>query len=797
MLGFDNRPSASCRSCGRDQHPEAIVSVGVPYFGQALDLCPDCRLDFEHAGRALSEFRPPLPDPRPFPWPGPVPADLESVGDATQAAVGAQLSVRGRHPEFARESELDPDSISALVAAWETWDNALPYYDLATPEHALGTVMFVLLSLELGGRAPKLYGRKGGPAEWLKALADQAKSQPALRDPRLPWLQAVLALEAGNLSTVDRELARGLEWLAEKPAEEMLLWQPVAAGLHYARALRARGRSLHAQERDALKAYCRAAPDDERGFLELAQAHFACARPDVAREILAARVGSADATPTAVAAEVRRELESLRPRLSQLHERTPQDPSPALSYAACLLSLGDAQAAWRVLDGSEWLDQIDPEEGLNPNDDRHEAEFATAARPYLELSARAAWALGERERALTLLRAAHQLALGHEGEVATRRDLLALLSEEVSERLTDLERETRAAHEACRALEKELRGTSGSETHERSGELLRLRGELEALILGAPPEEGGFGHEGLLALHALLGRHRAALDLEFREPVARRALDWFLGREFGARFVPLVEPPSPLDKGDLRLADDRYRAQLAVRALARRQLPDALRHDRQARDVVGFGAPIRLLLTYLELIRRGGESMRVWATTQWIETLPRGGAAEGQLPFEVGLLPVPEEHLESGDLGRFELLCDPTASDRPPAWPPLAKLAGRCQLLFPSEGAPEGLAKVPRVRAYVQRLLAAQPALPLLLDFSSGSGMFRLLVGCLASPDALTLEEPGLNTADASVEATLGSLVLALREAARGLDLDPEPTVTALLADLPDDVRARLLDGAD
>lgn len=75
--------------------------------------------------------------------------------------------------------------------------------------------------------------------------------------------------------------------------------------------------------------------------------------------------------------------------------------------------------------------------------------------------------------------------------------------------------------------------------------------------------------------------------------------------------------------------------------------------------------------------------------------------------------------------------------------------------------------------------------------------MFRLVVGCLASPDALTLEEPGLNTADASVEATLGSLVAALREAARALELDPEPTITALLAELPDEVRNRLLGGPD
>jgi hypothetical protein len=784
VLGFDHRQSSSCRICGQSQDPEALFPLEVPLFAQSHQVCAGCRADYRSSGRVLSELQAPVPPSRPFPWPGPLAGDVEVVGEASQAALRAHLEVRAtRQPS--PEGDLDPPQLEALVSAWQSWDDSLPYYESTSAEHALGVILFSLLTLELGSRAPKLYGRRGGPAEWLKGLADQARNQPALRDPRLPWLRAVLALEAGNLAGVDRDLALALEWVRERGEAER--WSEVAAGLHYARALRARARSLWGAERDALKEYCRAAPSDELGFLELARAQVRCSRPEVAREILAARVGSAAATPAAVAREVRDQLGELRPRLQELHAERSQASSalsPALSYAACLVVLGEHDEAWRVLSGSEWLAQIEPsgwtpEEAQDPRgaepEDPEPCDLDPSARPYLELSARAALGRGQREGALKLLQAAHDLAKrSGEDEPRVRRDLLAVLQEEACERLDDLEEATRSDAAAL--------ASAGPEDPDERREIER---SLHERLLGGG--EGPASGEGLRALHALLRRHRVPLALEFREPIARRALDWFLGRELANRFAPLVEPPSPLDSGQVRLADDRYRTHLAYRALARRQLAEALGHDQRARDAVGFGSPIRPLLTYLELVRRGGPSLAAWATGRWLRTLGQEG--RGQIPFEVGLLPVQDDELEECDLRRFALLLAVEDPDRPAEWPALGRLAGRCQLLFPSEGALEGLPKVPRVRAYVQRLLAEHPGLALLLDWGSGSGMFRLVLGCLASPDALTLD--GLNVSDESVLASLATLLDGLRDAAASLDLDPGPPLAALLENLPPELRAR------
>jgi len=797
VLGFDHRPSVSCRICGQSQHPENLVDLAVPLSRQSLQLCLACRADYECSGRSLSEFNAPSPPERPFPWPGPTPADLESSSDSARGALEAHLEVRLARPHPAVEGSLSPEELGRLVEAWEAWDNGLPYYDLSTPEHARGVVLFSLLTLELGSRAPKLYGRKGGPSEWLKSLADQARAQPGLRDPRLPWARAVLAYQEGNLAGVDRDLALALEWL--EACEDAERWAPVAAGLHYARALRARARSLWGGERDALKAYCRAAPQDELGFLELAQAQIRCARPEVAREILAARVGSADATPAAVAREVAAELGALRPRLAELHAGTPQAASPALAYTACLLALGEFDEAWRVVSGAEWLAQVEPsgwtpaQESSGADSEHEPCDLDPEVRPYLELAARAALGRGQRARALTLLQAVHDLALAAEGdEPRARRDLLAVLQEEVTERLDALDLATAERSQELAILAGEISKLEGAAQLEALEELGQGQDAIRQRLLGDEEGSAQFGEGGgLRSLVALLRRHQPALATELREPVARRALDWFLGREFGARFEPLVEPPSPLDSSRVRLADGRYRTHLAYRALARRQLPEALAHDHQARDAVGFGAPFRPLLTYLGLIRRGGPTLRVWATARWLETL--AGPGRGDLPFEVGLLPVTEEELEAGDLDRFGLLLRSDDPERPSEWPPLPRLSGRCQLLFPSEGPPEGLPKVPRVRAYVQRLLTSHPGLPLLLDWSVDSGMFRLVLGCLASPDALTLEAPGLNAADESVLASLTSLVAGFQRAAKELDLDSASTLSALLEHLAPELRARFL----
>ena len=293
---------------------------------------------------------------------------------------------------------------------------------------------------------------------------------------------------------------------------------------------------------------------------------------------------------------------------------------------------------------------------------------------------------------------------------------------------------------------------------------------------------------GLRAIHALLRRYQDAIDDELQDPVARAALSWFLGRELGARFRPSVEPPSRLDRGNLSLADSRMRLGLAFRSVARRQFHLAVEHERLGRESLGFGAPLRALLDYLELVRRGGEGVTRWAVSAWLSA----SRSSRERSWEVGIISIDAELLESGGTDPFAALLE-TGPERSPELPPLAQILGRCLLYFPdADGGLRELPRSPRVRSYLRAAIKAQPRFPLLLDLGPEAGMFRLLFGSLASPDALTEDELGLNAADASVREWLDAVVDELRRAATELGLDAERLLAPLLRSCPPELAAEL-----
>ena len=208
--------------------------------------------------------------------------------------------------------------------------------------------------------------------------------------------------------------------------------------------------------------------------------------------------------------------------------------------------------------------------------------------------------------------------LEEEGALQLRRDLIALLLAELGERLEELELETRPMAAALQAARAE--GDAGEEE--------RLTQELGAALAS---EE-----QGLPGLHALIRAHAAALLAETSD-YERAALAGFLGRELGAGFRPLVTPPGISDRADLRVSDGRLRLDLCYLALAKRRLPDAVREERAARGATSHGTPLRLLLAYLELPRRGERIGHALAVQAWSQLPLR------RPPLEVGLLYVPAE----------------------------------------------------------------------------------------------------------------------------------------------------------
>ena len=807
MFGFDNRPSQSCRLCGRNQHPEVLTRLEVRYLDVAPDACPACVSDFASAGRRFAPFVPADPPRRGYLWPGPSDADLAACAGtpALAEAVRKHLAARARLSALcaedpalaiapdptrplsslvladpqraARAFELAPELKGLLISAWEAWDDALPYYELESEVQGRGMVLFSLLNLELGALAPRLYGRKGEADGWLRSLSDQAKQsrRPALEDPRGPLIRALLARERDSLGGVDAELTRAQEWITAHPERA----SDAARELSYARYLRARERGQWEPAREALRLYCKLSPQDEPAFLELAAAHLQCARPEIAREILASRVGSAGATDAAVAALVRQDLDAIRPALSALHDNVPQGHWARLGYVACLLRVGDGDEAWSASEGSRLLEATRAGEELSP-----------AGLDLAELAAEAAHARGEGSQALELLREVYRVRRAEPTSaraVATRRNLLALLQAEAQEALDELERETRGPAEARAELAKRHKEAQGSERQETWGEIERLDAELSELVLG-PLEDELQLRPGLRALHALLGRYEAAIDDELQDPVARGSLSWFLGRELGARFKPSVEPPSRLDRGDLSLADSRMRWSLAFRSIARRQFPAAIEHERLGRESLGFGAPLRALLDYLELVRRGGEAVTRWAVSAWLSA----SRSTREKTWEVGIISIEDELLESGRTDPFAALLA-VGPDRPADLPPLTQIVGRCLLYFPdADGGLRDLPRSPRVRSYLRAAIKAEPRFPLLLDLGPEAGMFRLLFGSLASPDALTDDELGINAGDASVRQWLETVSDSLRAAAKELGLDATRVLAPLLKSCPPELAAEL-----
>ena len=421
MFGFDTRPSQSCRLCGRTLHPELLTRLVVRYLEVAPEVCAPCAEDFASAGRRFATFVPDDPARRGHLWPGPTEADLAACAGAPalEAAVRSHIQARERIAQLldqdpslrsspdanrplssllladparaARALELAPELKGLLVSAWEAWDDALPYYELESELQGRGLVLFSLLNLELGPLAPKLYGRKGEADGWLRSLSDQAKQsrRPALEDPRGPLIRALLARERDSLGGVDAELARAMEWIAAHPQRA----PDAERELHYARYLRARERGQWEPAREALRRYCKLCPEDEAAFLELAAAHLQCARPEIAREILASRVGSAGATDAAVAELVVQDLSAIRPALSALQARVPEGHWARVGYVACLLRVGEGDEAWSAAQGSGLLEATRAGDALTPE-----------GLDLAELAAEAALVRGNPREALELLR---------------------------------------------------------------------------------------------------------------------------------------------------------------------------------------------------------------------------------------------------------------------------------------------------------------------------------------------------------------------------------------------------------
>ncbi|HBP20465.1 MAG TPA: hypothetical protein DEA08_22070, partial [Planctomycetes bacterium] len=238
-----------------------------------------------------------------------------------------------------------------------------------------------------------------------------------------------------------------------------------------------------------------------------------------------------------------------------------------------------------------------------------------------------------------------------------------------------------------------------------------------------------------------------------------------------------------LDALRLRVSDGRLRLDLCYLALAKRRLPDAVREERAARGATSHGTPLRLLLAYLELARRGERIGHALAVQAWSQLPLR------RPPLEVGLLYVPAEAVRAREVGFLaELFEDPTRASSA-GRPALRQLAGRCRLVLEVGGPLAGLNRDPELRAFFRALRDACPAFPYLLDLSD-EVQFQLYFGCLASPEAL--EEGRLLRGDASVLAEVRVALTALRELAETLGAKATELWQPLLDALPEEARETL-----
>lgn len=756
-LGFSSgaKRERSCRFCGAPTHPEALSQLEIPYFSQpSYEVCVGCRTDYERSGWRLEPFGPRVELAGHYLWPEPLLADEEAAeGDLKigleryreararivrlsleegpiRAKLAAAPANRPLQQLWLRDSELaalafgvDRELEGLLTSAWEALDEFLPSYTFTTSLHARVAVVLGMLTLEMGERAPRAYGpRKKGPAAWLMALSDQARQQPALRDPRTPLIRALLYREEDNVGGLDKELRVAEGWLEAQESPEG--WGDVSFAIHYDRHLRASDEHRWPDAREHLKACSTLRPDASGVFLRLAHAYLSCAQPHVAREVLAAKLGSSRVTDAVVGDMIARLLGELRPQLEARRTAHP-DESLRILYGTCLRGLGETNAAWRTLGGQALLEDLDWDD----------ADPELAER--LHLAGLIANERGELESAIRLLSGARDASAGATSHPKVQHDLLCVIAYRLRELLDELEEATR----------------------------------------DPDGPEGDLG-SGLAEVHALIRHHGPAL-LAVTTEYERAVFARFLGRELGDWFRPLVTPPSISDREDVGVSDVRLRIDLAYLALSKRRLPDALRQDKAARQVTGHGVPIDLLLRYLELVRRGGPPAHAWASREWA-TLPAR-----REPIEVGLLIVPEESFAKRDVHALVRLFTDPGRGQTVGRGSLRSLRDRCQLLVPRDAPMGELVRDPAVRAYVRALFDACPAFPFVLNMSTERGQFRLFFGCLASPDALLDEAPFLNAVDASVVDPVRRALSAIRDLAQEAGVDPDVACASILSHYP------------
>jgi hypothetical protein len=753
-FGSSTKRERSCRFCGAATHPEALSQLKVPYFSQpSYEVCVGCRTDYESSGWRLEPFAPRVDLVGHYLWPEPLLADedaaegdlragFESYREARarivrlsleEEPIRAKLAAAPAHRPlrqlWLRDSELatlafgvDRELMGLLTSAWEAFDEYLPSYTFTTPLHARVAVVLAMLTLEMGERAPRAYGpRKKGPAAWLMALSDQARQQPALRDPRTPLIRALLYREEDNVGGLDKELRVAQGWLDAQESPEA--WSDVSFAIHYDRHLRASDERRWPDAREHLKACSTLRPDAAGVFLRLARAYLSCAQPQVAREVLAAKLGSSRVTDAGVRDSVARLLGELRPQLESRRTAHPDEPLRIL-YGACLHGLGETDAAWRALGGKALLEDLDWDDADPELGER------------LHLAGLIAYEREDLESAIRLLMGASDASTG-KATARVQHDLLCMIAYRLRELLDDLEAATRDPEGLSEAL--------------------------------AP---------GLTAIHALIRQHGPTLlaaTTEYERAVFAR----FLGRELGDWFRALVTPPSISDREDVGVTDVRLRIDLAYLALSKRRLPDALRQDKAARQVTGHGVPIHLLLTYLDLVRRGGPPAQAWASREWA-TLPARRA-----PIEVGLLIVPDEAFAERDVDALVGLFTDPGRGQTVGRGSLRSLRDRCQLIVPKDAPMSELVRDPAVRAYVRALFDACPAFPFVLNMSTERDQFRLFFGCLASPDALLEEAPFLNAVDASVVDPVRRALDAIRDVAQEAGVDPDVACASILSHYP------------
>lgn len=491
-----------------------------------------------------------------------------------------------------------------LEAARVAYTMALPGSPRAIvrPAQARVAVLRAVLLLERGELRPA--SRKGeAPArepdaleraqDWLRACQERAAAPDApagLRDPRLPLLRGLVEGLRGNAAGLDTSLdeaQRALERLPAGPARDDI--EACVQRDRYARLVHVQ--RFDEQATHALRRSCALRSDDRRLFLELAHLYLRRALPAVAREVLERRVGKRTKVDDAmVEREVHEALAGARAELERLRRGDPDDREAQLLQATCLLRLGEPREAFAALDGESLVEEVKDDEAAAGPQDPVRAES-------LHLAGRCAWELGREHEAGLLLLAAY-VASPREDARRVRRTLVHVLLARLRDDVIAFARgETgEEPEEPWRPEEEEP--TNAPQVHVPTRLLLsRL---VQLLGPNAVPlrEELAGGPGDSLWTYLLL---------ELATPTERAEL-----RQKG---VPMIAEMADVGFGMNQL--DRAFASsaagcifLACRALHARRLPEAVHHDRRARETGGPALPIELLLRGVALVKSGGENAR-------------------------------------------------------------------------------------------------------------------------------------------------------------------------------------------